>query len=56
MPRYQANSYLAQNERVVKIGEELDLTVEQAKRLGDKVTLIQSTKQHTKVNKETDKE
>lgn len=42
MPKYTANAYLVHHGKVVQTGNELELTEEQAERLGDKVTLIES--------------
>ncbi len=41
MPKFKSNAYLTHNGALVKIGEEVELTAEQAKHLGDKVTAIQ---------------
>lgn len=39
MPKYTANAYLVHKGAVVQTGNSIDLTEEQAKRLGDKVSL-----------------
>ncbi|MGE7650486.1 Rho termination factor N-terminal domain-containing protein [Peribacillus frigoritolerans] len=44
MPKYKANEYLLHEEKIVQTGQEVDLTEEQAKGLGDKVTLSESGK------------
>jgi hypothetical protein len=49
MPKYTANAYLSHKGKLVQPNQEVELTEEQAKRLGDKVTFI---KKETKV-KET---
>ena len=38
MPKYIANEYLTHKEKVVKPGEDIELTKDQAKRLGSKVS------------------
>lgn len=43
MPKYTANAYLVHNGVIVQTGGEVELTEEQAERLGDKVTLIEKT-------------
>lgn len=52
MPKYQANAYLAHAGQIVKVGENLELTAEQAERLGDKVTKVETPKR--KKEKEVD--
>lgn len=42
MPKYIANGYLIHKGKVIQTGNEVDLTDEQAARLGDKVTPIES--------------
>lgn len=37
MPKYTANAYLVKSGKIVKPGEEIELTKEQAARLGDKL-------------------
>lgn len=41
MPKYTANAYLIHNGSIVQTGGEVELTEEQAERLGDKVTIIE---------------
>jgi hypothetical protein len=41
MPKYTANAYLVHKGAVVQTGGEVELTEEQAKRLGDKVEPIE---------------
>lgn len=38
MPKYTANAYLVHKGEVVQTGKSIELTEEQAKRLGDKVS------------------
>ncbi|WP_445506797.1 DUF7210 family protein [Niallia sp. 03190] len=38
MPKYIANAYLVHGEEIIQIGSEVELTKEQADRLGDKVS------------------
>lgn len=40
MPKYIANAYLLHNGSVVQTGGEVELTKEQAERLGDKVSPV----------------
>lgn len=40
MPRYIANSYLLHQGKVIQTGGEVELTKEQAERLGNKVELV----------------
>lgn len=40
MPKYIANAYLVHKGKVVQTGNEVELTKEQADRLGDKVMII----------------
>lgn len=40
MPKYTAKAYLYHRGKLVKTDEELELTNEQAKRLGDKVSIV----------------
>lgn len=40
MPKYIANGYLLHKGKVVQTGNEVELTKEQAERLGDKVALV----------------
>jgi hypothetical protein len=44
MPNFKANAYLVHNGKVVQTGDDLELTEEQAERLGDKVTRIEDQK------------
>lgn len=50
MPKYQANEYLAHEGKVIQTGEYLDLTDEQAERLGHKVTKVESSKRKKEEN------
>ncbi|OKL36997.1 Rho termination factor N-terminal domain-containing protein [Domibacillus mangrovi] len=43
MPKYISNAYLAHAGKIVQPGEPLELTEEQADRLGDKVELSEET-------------
>lgn len=45
MPKYIANSYLLHQGKVVQTGTEIELTKEQAERLGEKVSLIEIEEQ-----------
>lgn len=47
MPKYIAKSYLVHKGKVVQTGSEVELTKEQAERLGDKVTPVQKTNAQT---------
>lgn len=38
MPKFTANAYLSHGAKIVRIGEQLELTKEQAERLGQKVS------------------
>lgn len=40
MPKYTANVYLVHHGKVIPIGDTVELTEEQAKLLGEKVTLV----------------
>lgn len=42
MPKYIANGYLVHHGKIVQTGSEVDLTDEQAHRLGDKVTPVEA--------------
>ena len=44
MPTYIAKKYLVQNGKVVQTGGEIELTEEQAKKLGEKVTAAKPKK------------
>lgn len=44
MPKFIANAYLVQNGKVIQTGNEIELTEEQAKRLGDKVEAVEPPK------------
>ena len=41
MPKFTSNAYLTHNGTLVKKGDEVELTAEQAEYLGDKVTAIE---------------
>lgn len=56
MPKYTANTYLVHNGAVVQTGGEVELTEEQAKRLGDKVTLIEKSPTTTRKKAEPKEE
>jgi len=47
MPKYKANEYLLHEDKIVQTGQEVELTEDQAKSLGDKVTLTESGKLET---------
>lgn len=47
MPKYTANAYLVHNGNIVQTGQEIELVEEQAKILGDKVTLVEETENNT---------
>jgi len=47
MPKYQTNAYLLHEGKVVPKNREIDLTEEQAKRLGDKVKPVENNKNKT---------
>ncbi len=57
MPKFIANAYLLHKGKVVQTGQELELTKEQAERLGDKVKPAKEKKEEpkkeTKAKKET---
>lgn len=42
MQKYIANGYLAHHGKIIQTGDEVDLTDEQASRLGDKVTPVEA--------------
>jgi hypothetical protein len=44
MPKYIANAYLVHQGKIVQTGNEVELTEEQAKRLGDKVEPVEDNK------------
>lgn len=44
MPKFIANGYLLHKGAVVQTGQEVELTKEQAERLGDKVTAVKESK------------
>jgi len=48
MPKYIANGYLVHKGKVVQTGNEVELTKEQAERLGDKVKPANESKKETK--------
>ncbi len=56
MPKYKSNAYLVQNGFTVRPDENIMLTEEQAKRLGDKVTLIEEPKEEVQEVQEEPKE
>jgi hypothetical protein len=41
MPKYTANAYLVHNGAIVQTGQEVELSEEQAERLGDKVEVVE---------------
>lgn len=43
MPTYKANAYLVNQGKVIQTGSEVELTVDQAEKLGDKVEAAEST-------------
>lgn len=43
MPKYTANAYLVHQGKIVPIGETVELSAEQAERLGEKVTMVEET-------------
>lgn len=47
MPKYTANAYLVHNGNIVQTGQEIELVEVQAKKLGDKVTLVEETETNT---------
>ncbi|MCR1833061.1 hypothetical protein NSA56_01450 [Oceanobacillus caeni] len=58
MPKYIANAYLVHKGKIIQTGNEVELTKEQAKRLGDKVTPVNEPKEEepkkdSKAKKET---
>ena len=56
MPKYTANAYLAHKGKIVKPGEELELTAKQADFLKDKVTEVKGTSSKSSSKKEDQKE
>lgn len=45
MPKFTANDYLMHNGSIVEPDKEVELTAEQAERLGDKVTAVEAEKE-----------
>lgn len=56
MPKYIANGYLVHKGVIVATGKELELTDAQAKKLGDKVTLVDEPKKKVETKKDDKKE
>ncbi|CEI81302.1 hypothetical protein BN997_01120 [Oceanobacillus oncorhynchi] len=56
MPKYTAQAYLSHKGKIVKPGEELELTAKQADFLGDKVTEVKRAAAKTAAKKEEQKE
>jgi Rho termination factor, N-terminal domain len=52
MPTYQAKAPLSKHGKYIAPGEKLELTVEQAKKLGDKVAMTQVAKLEDKTVEE----
>ncbi|MCP3027694.1 hypothetical protein [Halobacillus sp. A5] len=48
MPTYKANDYLVKDGKVVSPGQEIEITEEQAAKLGDKVKDASTTTPHIK--------
>lgn len=55
MPKYIANGYLVHKGKVVQTGGEIELTKDQADRLGDKVTPVNEPKKESPKKEEKPK-
>lgn len=55
MPKYIANGYLVHHGKIVQTGNEVELTKEQADRLGNKVTSVNEPKKESPKKEENPK-